>query len=72
MIGWTVLARLKQDADTRHIPVQIVTIEEDRHHSLERGAFAYLAKPSSSALIGDALERMRVYTLPRIKRLLVI
>jgi CheY-like chemotaxis protein/HAMP domain-containing protein len=72
MLGWTVLARLKQDSATRHIPVQIVTIEEDRHHSLERGAFAYLAKPSSSELISDALERMRVYTLPRIKRLLVI
>ncbi|MGH8076174.1 MAG: response regulator, partial [Lysobacter sp.] len=72
MLGWTVLARLKQDADTRHIPVQIVTIEEDRHHSLERGAFSYLAKPSSSELISDALERIRVYTLPRIKRLLVV
>ncbi len=72
MLGWTVLARLKQDADTRHIPVQIVTIEEDRHHSLERGAFSYLAKPSSSELISEALERIRVYTLPRIKRLLVV
>ena len=46
MLGWTVLARLKQDSDTRHIPVQIVTIEEERHHSIERGAFSYLAKPA--------------------------
>ena len=46
MLGWTVLARLKQDSDTRHIPVQIVTIEQERHQSIERGAFSYLAKPA--------------------------
>jgi CheY-like chemotaxis protein/signal transduction histidine kinase len=72
MLGWTVLARLKQDAETRHIPVQIVTIEEERHHSLERGAFSYIAKPATSELISDALERIRLYTLPRTKKLLVI
>ncbi|GAB2504435.1 HAMP domain-containing protein [Lysobacter humi (ex Lee et al. 2017)] len=72
MLGWTVLARLKQDANTRHIPVQIVTVEEDRHHSLERGAFSYVAKPSSSDAIGSALDRMREYARPRVKKLLVV
>ena len=56
MLGWTVLARLKQDSDTRHIPVQIVTIEEERHHSIERGAFSYLAKPATTETI-DARAR---------------
>ncbi|MEO7757848.1 MAG: HAMP domain-containing protein [Dokdonella sp.] len=72
MLGWTVLARLKQDAATRHIPVQIVTVEEERHHSLERGAFSYIAKPATSELINDALERIRLYTLPRTKKLLIV
>ncbi len=72
MLGWTVLARLKQDSTTRHIPVQIVTIEEERHQSIERGAFAYLAKPGNPDSIGSALERIRQYTLPRVKRLLVV
>ncbi|HEY4581903.1 MAG TPA: HAMP domain-containing protein, partial [Lysobacter sp.] len=72
MLGWTVLARLKQDASTRHIPVQIVTVEEDRHHSLERGAFGYVAKPSSPDDIGAALDRMRDYARPRVKKLLVV
>ena len=40
MLGWTVLSQLKQDSATRHIPVQIVTLDEDRHHGLARGAFA--------------------------------
>ncbi|HMB43800.1 MAG TPA: response regulator, partial [Luteimonas sp.] len=72
MLGWTVLARLKQDSATRHIPVQIVTIEEERHHSIERGAFSYLAKPATTETIGAAFQRIKDYTLPRVKRLLVV
>src|SRR5690606_13013778 len=72
MLGWTVLARLKQDSATRHIPVQVVTVEEERHHSIERGAFSYLAKPATTETIGAALQRIKEYTLPRVKRLLVV
>jgi CheY-like chemotaxis protein len=72
MLGWTVLARLKQDPETRHIPVQIVTIEEERHHSMERGAFSYLAKPATTETIEAALERIKQFSTPRVKRLLVV
>ncbi|MDQ3040089.1 MAG: response regulator, partial [Pseudomonadota bacterium] len=72
MLGWTVLAKLKQDSQTRHIPVQIVTVEEERHQSIERGAFSYLAKPATTETIGAALQRIKDYTLPRVKRLLII
>ncbi|MDQ3057735.1 MAG: response regulator, partial [Pseudomonadota bacterium] len=72
MLGWTVLARLKQDSDTRHIPVQIVTVEEERHQSIERGAFSYLAKPADTESIEAALERIKQYSLPRVKRLLIV
>ena len=33
-------SQLKQDPATRHIPVQIVTLDEDRQHGLARGAFS--------------------------------
>ncbi|MEO6065339.1 MAG: response regulator, partial [Lysobacterales bacterium] len=72
MLGWTVLARLKQDSATRHIPVQIVTVEEERHQSIERGAFSYLAKPATPETIEAALERIKEFSLPRVKRLLVV
>jgi CheY-like chemotaxis protein/signal transduction histidine kinase len=72
MLGWTVLARLKQDSETRHIPVQILTVEEERHHSIERGAFSYLAKPATSESIEEALERIKAFSMPRTKRLLVV
>jgi hypothetical protein len=34
MLGWTILNHLKQDSKTRHIPVQMLTLDEDRHHGL--------------------------------------
>ena len=55
MLGWTVLSQLKQDPATRHIPVQIVTLDEDRHHGLARGAFAFLHKPATPDGSGGGL-----------------
>ena len=72
MLGWTVLARLKQSPETRHIPVQIVTIEEERHTSMERGAFSYLAKPATTETITAALDRIKEFSKPRVKKLLVV
>ncbi|HET9251922.1 MAG TPA: HAMP domain-containing protein [Candidatus Eisenbacteria bacterium] len=72
MLGWTVLSHLKQDPATRHIPVQIVTLDEDRQHGLARGAFAFLTKPTSPEGLEAALARIKEYSAPRRKRLLVV
>ena len=48
MLGWTVLSQFKQNPATRHIPVQILTLEEDRQHGLSRGAFSFITKPAST------------------------
>ena len=53
MLGWTVLSQLKQDPATRHIPVQIVTLDEDRQHGLARGAFAFVTKPTTTEGLGS-------------------
>jgi CheY-like chemotaxis protein len=72
MLGWTVLSQLKQDPTTRHIPVQIVTLDEDRQHGLARGAFAFLTKPTTTEGLETALSRIKDYSTPRRKRLLVV
>ncbi|MGA8216334.1 MAG: response regulator, partial [Candidatus Sulfotelmatobacter sp.] len=72
MLGWTVLNHLKQDPTTRHIPVQMLTLDEDRHHGLARGAFAFVAKPTTPEGIEAALTRIKQYAAPRRKRLLVV
>ena len=48
MLGWTVLNNLKLDARTRHIPVQMLSVEEERQHGLAHGAFSYLVKPATT------------------------
>jgi len=72
MLGWTVLSQLKQDPATRHIPVQIITVEEERQHGLERGAFAYLNKPLTTEGLESAFDRIKQFAAPRVRRLLVV
>jgi CheY-like chemotaxis protein/signal transduction histidine kinase/HAMP domain-containing protein len=72
MLGWTVLNHLKQDPATRHIPVQMLTLDEDRHHGLARGAFAFVTKPTTPEGLEAALGRIKDYAAPRRKRLLVV
>jgi HAMP domain-containing protein/CheY-like chemotaxis protein/signal transduction histidine kinase len=72
MLGWTVLNHLKQDPATRHIPVQMLTLDEDRHHGLARGAFAFVTKPTTPEGLETALSRIKEYAMPRRKRLLVV
>jgi HAMP domain-containing protein/CheY-like chemotaxis protein len=72
MLGWTVLSQLKQNPLTRHIPVQIITLDEDRQHGLARGAFSFVTKPTSPAGVEAALTRIKEYAQPRRKRLLVV
>ncbi|HWW13391.1 MAG TPA: HAMP domain-containing protein [Candidatus Dormibacteraeota bacterium] len=72
MLGWTVLNHLKQDPETRHIPVQMLTLDEDRHHGLARGAFAFVTKPTTAEGLEKAFARIKEYSAPRRKRLLVV
>src|SRR6202035_5188946 len=72
MLGWTILNHLKQDPRTRHIPVQMLTLDEDRHHGLSRGAFSFVTKPTTTEDLDSALTRIRDYSQPRRKRLLVV
>jgi CheY-like chemotaxis protein len=72
MLGWTVLSQLKQNPATRHIPVQMLTLDEDRQHGLACGAFSFITKPTSKEGLENALQRIKDYTKPRRKRLLVV
>jgi CheY-like chemotaxis protein/signal transduction histidine kinase len=72
MLGWTVLNHFKQDPSMRHIPVQMLTLDDDRQHGLASGAFAYVNKPTSPDELEAAFVRIKEYTAPRRKRLLIV
>jgi CheY-like chemotaxis protein len=67
-----VLSQLKLSPLTRHIPVQIITLDEDRQHGLARGAFSFVTKPVTTEGIETVLSRIKEYAHPRRKRLLVV
>ncbi len=72
MLGWTVLNNLKLDPTTRHIPVQVLSVEEERQHGLAHGAFSYLVKPATTGELETAFDKLKTYVAPHTKRLLVI
>ena len=72
MLGWTVLSQLKKNPLTRHIPVQVITLDEDRQHALARGAFSFVNKPTTTEGVEAAIVRIKEYAQPRRKRLLVV
>ncbi|MEO8018007.1 MAG: response regulator [Pseudomonadota bacterium] len=72
MLGWTVLNQLKHDAATRHIPVQVLTVEEERQYGLERGAFSFMTKPSSVEGLQSVFTRIQDFIAPRVRELLVV
>jgi HAMP domain-containing protein/CheY-like chemotaxis protein/GAF domain-containing protein len=72
MLGWTILSQLKRDPSTRHIPVQVVTSDEDRQHAMSRGAFNFIAKPATMEGLKAAVTEIAAFSEPRQKCLLIV
>ena len=72
MLGWAVLNHLKQDPQTRHIPVQMLTLDEDWHHGLSRGAFSFVTKPTTPDGLKATLDRIKEYSGRKQKKLLIV
>jgi len=70
--GWTVLDRLKLNPDTRHIPVHIISVEEDRGRGLRRGAISFLEKPVDKGILEDEFQKIKEFAEHRQSRLLVV
>jgi signal transduction histidine kinase/CheY-like chemotaxis protein len=58
--GWTVLNRLKSDAELADIPVIMVTIVDNEAKGLGLGASSYLVKPVERDRLATLVERHRV------------
>jgi len=70
--GWKVLDRLKSNLSTRHIPVFVVSVDEEPENALRQGALCFLNKPvTREDLDGLFARAVRVIETPA-KELLVI
>jgi len=72
MEGWSVLDRLKHDKETRHIPVHIISAEDQGNRGMRLGAFAHLEKPVTKEALDEAFSRMKGFVERSHKNLLVI
>jgi HAMP domain-containing protein/signal transduction histidine kinase/DNA-binding response OmpR family regulator len=70
--GWRVLNRLKDDPATRHIPVQIITTDEETQRGLRMGAMGALTKPvKTKETLDEVFNRLEAFNSPRTRRMLV-
>jgi HAMP domain-containing protein/signal transduction histidine kinase/DNA-binding response OmpR family regulator len=69
--GWRVLDRLKDDVATRHIPVQVITTEEERERGLRMGAMGALIKPlKTRETLEETFKRIKGQIEPRTRQVL--
>jgi signal transduction histidine kinase/CheY-like chemotaxis protein len=71
--GWRVLRRLKQDLETRHIPIYVVSTEDEAERARSMGAVGTVLKPIQTKetldqLFGD----IRKFVERSVKELLVV
>lgn len=72
MGGMEVLNQLKARAETRHIPVQIISGVDLHAAAYQHGAIGYLVKPVLPDQIRTALDRVAGYSERRVAKLLLV
>ena len=70
--GWTVLDRLKRDANTRHIPVYVLSALDARQRALQQGALRYTQKPVGPDDLARVLQNIRQFLERSTRNLLVV
>ncbi|NQX45481.1 HAMP domain-containing protein [Paenibacillus tritici] len=69
--GWLVLQQLKNDIHVRHIPVCVMTVDEDEVLLLQKGAYDYFRKPVTNEELENALDRLNRFADNTTAKLLV-
>lgn len=70
--GLSVLDRLKRDPVTRHIPVHVISVNDEPEVALSMGAAAYLVKPATRVQLLDAIRRLETRSQHRVRHVLVV
>jgi len=71
MDGWALLDLLKHDPETRHIPVNVISVTEHLHRCFLMGALGVVQKPAAKEVLQEALARTRKFIEREVKTLLV-
>jgi CheY-like chemotaxis protein len=71
--GWRVLNRLKDDPAQRHVPVQIITTDDEPQRGLRMGALGALTKPlKTREMLDEAFTRIKEAMEPHVRHVLLV
>jgi CheY-like chemotaxis protein/CHASE3 domain sensor protein/putative methionine-R-sulfoxide reductase with GAF domain len=70
--GLTVLQRLKEHAQTRHIPVHVISVEDRVEAALHMGAIGYAVKPTTRDELKEVFGRLEAKLTQKLKRILLV
>src|SRR4029078_5425902 len=70
--GWRVLDGLKIDLATRHIPVHIITMDEDSEPTRLSGAVGFIRKNETKESLDTALDQLKAFVEKPVKNLLLV
>ncbi|HEX8270565.1 MAG TPA: HAMP domain-containing protein [Flavobacterium sp.] len=70
--GWKILDRLKTDFNFRHIPVYIISGEDERNNGLKRGARNFLVKPVKNESLNYLFQDIHDFKNRKTKTVLIV
>jgi HAMP domain-containing protein/signal transduction histidine kinase/CheY-like chemotaxis protein len=70
--GWKVIDLLRSDLNYRHIPIHVISGEENRTLALKRGARSFLLKPLDNVLLNTLFDDITSYNDKQTKRVLIV
>ncbi|GIZ13149.1 response regulator [Pseudomonas sp. NCCP-436] len=70
--GLGVLQRLKDDPQTRHIPVHMVSVDDHSEAALHLGAVGYALKPTSREQLKEVFGKLEAKLNQQVKRVLLV
>src|SRR5207344_1344291 len=70
--GWKVLDLLRNDFNYRHIPIHLISGEENRSLALKRGARSFHLKPLDNTTLDKLFEDIISFSKKESRRVLVV
>ncbi|GIO86284.1 histidine kinase [Paenibacillus faecis] len=72
MDGWLIIDQLKNDLSVRHIPICVITVEDDEIELRQKGVYEYIRKPVSNEELESKLDQLREFSNRETHRLLIV
>jgi HAMP domain-containing protein/signal transduction histidine kinase/CheY-like chemotaxis protein len=70
--GWKVMELLRNDLSYRHIPIHLISGEENRNLALKRGARSFRLKPLDNESLSDLFDDIIAFNKKEVKKILVV